>query len=127
MPINPNITRALLAEMLLRGYVQGKRQAEEALKRFYPASGVALRPGVIYGPRAVSAQLTLPLQYLFQPLEAAIGRLPAAKQMSNIPLLGAALVPPVDVRVVAKAAVRAATDSSVPAGIIDVWDLPNYK
>jgi uncharacterized protein YbjT (DUF2867 family) len=50
----------------------------------------------------------------------------AFRQLAGLPLLGAAVVPPIDVRVVARAAVRAATDPSVPAGIIDVWDLRSY-
>lgn len=77
--------------------------------------------------RVVSSNLTLPLQYLFQPVEQVLERVPNAKQLAQIPLLGAAAVPPVSVHVVAKAAVRAATDASVPAGVIDVWDLPKFK
>lgn len=114
-------------EMLLGGYVQGKAQAEEALRRCYPGTGVALRPGVIYGPRVVSTTLTLPLQYAFQPLEALLARVPNARQLSQLPLVGAAFVPPLSVDAVARAAVRAATDASVPGGVLDVWQLQAYK
>ena len=39
------------ADMLIGGYIQGKAQAEEALRIAYPEGGVALRPSVIYGDR----------------------------------------------------------------------------
>ena len=38
---------------MLPGYFQGKRRAEEALALKFPGSGVALRPGFIYGTRQV--------------------------------------------------------------------------
>lgn len=37
--------------------------------------------------------------------------------------MGAGFVPPVSVKAVAKAAVAAATDPAVPAGIMDVWTI----
>ena len=46
-----------------------------------------------------------------------------AKSLAGIPLMGAGFVPPVSVKAVAKAAVAAATDPSVPAGIMDVWTI----
>jgi hypothetical protein len=52
--------------------LQGKRQAEEELLRSYPESGVVLRPWVIYGDRAVSAHISLPLGMFFAPLEYAL-------------------------------------------------------
>ncbi|KAJ9505672.1 hypothetical protein QJQ45_011388 [Haematococcus lacustris] len=113
-------------EYLLGGYVNGKRMAEEALQSHYPQGGVALRPGAIYGNRVISSSLTLPLQYVFQPLEALLAHLPS-RQLSQLPLLGAALTPPVPVQAVARAAVKAATDSNVAPGILDVWDIQQYK
>jgi hypothetical protein len=38
--------------MVLGGYINGKAQAEEAVRKHYPESGVVLRPGVIYGDRS---------------------------------------------------------------------------
>ena len=114
--------------VVLRGYVEGKKAAEAALKTHYPKGGVAIQPGVIYGNRVVSHNLTLPLQYLFGPVESLVSKVPNAQQLSQLPLVGAALVPPVNVQAVARAAVQAATDPSVPAGIIDVWELQQkYK
>lgn len=37
--------------MIIGGYINGKAQAEEALRLNYPEGGVALRPSVIYGDR----------------------------------------------------------------------------
>jgi len=113
-------------EFLLRGYVQGKREAEEALKKHFPTGGVALRPSVVYGNRVVSASMTIPLQYLFMPMEMMLAKAPT-RQLSQIPFIGAALTPPVSVQAVARAAVRAATDPSVAPGIMDVWEIQSYK
>lgn len=112
-------------EYLIGGYVQGKQQAEEALREAFPTSGVALRPSMIYGDRRVSANVTLPLGLVGAPLEALAARAP--KALLGVPLLGALAVPPVPVEAVARAAVRAATDPSVPAGVIDPWGLEEYK
>ncbi|GLI69722.1 hypothetical protein VaNZ11_014397 [Volvox africanus] len=112
-------------DSVLGGYIRGKQGTEEALLTHFPTSGVALRPGVIYGDRMVSSTLTLPLGMAFKPLEMLIERMgiDQAKQFAGIPLVGAAFVPPVSVETVARVAVRAATDPSVPGGLIDVWEL----
>jgi len=112
-------------ELVLGGYVRGKRLSEEALKKHFPAGGVALRPGVIYGNRVVSHNLTLPLQYVFQPLEGLLQSAP--KAVTSLPIIGPCLVPPVSVQAVARAAVRAATDPSIAAGIMDVPEIAKYK
>ena len=59
------------------------------------------------------------------PLEKALGFLPT-KSLANMPLAGAAFVPPTSVQGIAKAAVAAATDPAVPGGIMDVWQLQQY-
>ncbi|KXZ43484.1 hypothetical protein GPECTOR_89g504 [Gonium pectorale] len=112
-------------DVLLGGYIRGKQAAEEALRAHFPATGVALRPGAIYGDRVVSTNLTLPLGYAFRPIEALLQRMgpQAARSAAEIPLVGAAFVPPVSVEVVARVAVRAAMDPAVPGGVIDVWQL----
>lgn len=56
-------------DFLLRGYFQGKRDAEAKLKELYPESGVALRPGFIYGSRK-AGNMTLPLGLIGAPLSA---------------------------------------------------------
>ncbi len=73
--------------------------------------------------RVLSSHVTLPLQYIFKPQELLIERVPQSKQWSQLPLVGAVFTPPTDVQVVASTAVRAATDSSFPAGIVDIWQL----
>ena len=114
-------------DVLLSGYVQGKKQAEEELFRCYPDAGVALRPWVIYGDRTVTSSLTLPLGVVFGPVEALLKRLPNAKQLAALPVVGAGFVPPVAVEQVAKAAVAAATDPTVPGGVVDDWQIADWK
>jgi hypothetical protein len=110
---------------LLAGYADGKRLAEAALFRDFPNTGVALRPWVVYGDRHVSAGITLPLGLVFGPFSALQRRLlpNGARSLAQTPLLGAAALPPNAVEAVARAAVAAATDDSVPGGIIDCWDI----
>ncbi len=75
--------------------------------------------------RVVSHSLTVPLGMLFQPLESALARAP--KTLVDLPVVGGLFVPPISAKAVARAAVRAATDSSVPAGVMDVAALQQYK
>lgn len=91
-----------------------------------PAGGVALRPWIIYGDRAVSSSVQLPLQLLFGPVDQLLRRLPNARQLAATPLAGPLFLPPVPVRAVARAALAAATDPSVPPGVMDVWEIAKY-
>eukprot|EP00892_Ulva_mutabilis_P009713 jgi/Ulvmu1/7113/UM034_0019.1 len=104
---------------VMRGYFQGKRNAEAALRDRFPTGGVALRPGVIYGTRKWGST-SIPLGAVFGPVESVLSLAPT-KSLAAVPLAGAAFVPPVSVKKVAKAAVAAATDPAVPAGPMDVW------
>jgi nucleoside-diphosphate-sugar epimerase len=113
-------------DALLPGYVQGKRQAEEELARCYPSSGIALRPWVIYGDRQVSAHITLPLGMAFGPVAALLRRIPNARQLAGVPVVGAGFLPPVPVERVAQLAVTAATDDSMPAGVMDAWAVAGW-
>lgn len=114
-------------DYLMQGYVEGKRQAEAELLRQYPSGGVALRPWVIYGDRAVSSGLQLPLGLVFGPVEAALKRLPNSRQLAEtVPVAGALFLPPVSVKAVARAALAAATDEAVPSGVMDVWAISRY-
>lgn len=112
-------------DFLLRGYFQGKRDAERYMEEKLPAGGVALRPGFIYGTRAVGST-NLHLGWVGAPLKAALGMLPT-KTLANVPIIGAGFVPPVSVEAVAKAAVSAVLDPSVPPGVMDVWQIGRYE
>lgn len=51
-----------LPSAVLGGYFEGKKDAERALARLFPRTGVALRPGFVYGSRAVGdTGMSLPL------------------------------------------------------------------
>lgn len=60
------------------------------------------------------------------PLDKALGILPT-KSLAGLPILGLGFVPPVSATAVGRAAVAAATDSSIPSGIMDVWQLKSYE
>lgn len=60
------------------------------------------------------------------PLEKVLSYLPT-KSLAGFPLVGAGFVPPVSVEAVGRAAVTAATDSAVPAGLMDVWQIETYS
>ncbi|KAG0557035.1 hypothetical protein M758_11G094500 [Ceratodon purpureus] len=108
-----------LPSFVLRGYYAGKRAAEDELLSKFPYSGVILRPGFIHGVRQVG-RVKLPLNAIGSPLELVLKNV---KPLSQLPLVGNLLVPPVKVVAVAKAAVRSATDNAVPPGIMDVWGI----
>ncbi|CAI5475021.1 unnamed protein product [Closterium sp. Yama58-4] len=108
-----------LPSFVLRGYYEGKKAAEAAVMASYPNTGVVLRPAMIHGTRNVGAY-KLPLSLIGAPLELAFKNLPF---LSHLPLIGRALVPPVPVTAVASVAVRAASEHSFPAGIVDVWGI----
>ena len=88
-------------------------------------AGVALRPGFIHGTRQWGST-QVPLYLVGAPLETVLSVLPT-QSLAKVPLAGAAFVPPVSALAVGKAAVVAATDSSVPAGAMSVWDIAAYK
>lgn len=50
-----------------------------------------------------------------------------AKPLTQVPIVGPVLTPPVDVKAVAKVAVRGATDPVFPPGIVDVYALKRYS
>ncbi|KAH7352356.1 hypothetical protein KP509_19G041200 [Ceratopteris richardii] len=104
---------------ILRGYYEGKKAAEEALQIKFPYGGVILRPSFIYGDRQVG-EIKIPLSVLGTPLEMVLKQV---KSITQIPIIGPLFVPPVKVTTVSKAAVRAAVDSAVPPGVLDVWHI----
>lgn len=70
--------------------------------------------------------VNIPLGMIGAPLAGALSVLPT-QTLASLPLAGAAFVPPVSVESVAKAAVAAATDTTVPPGVLDVWKIMTYK
>ncbi|KAJ4831375.1 hypothetical protein Tsubulata_021675 [Turnera subulata] len=107
---------------LLKGYYDGKRAAETELLTKFPYGGVILRPGFIYGTRNVGS-VKLPLGVVGSPLEMVLQH---AKPLSQLPLVGPLLTPPVNVTAVAKVAVRGATDPVFPPGIVDAYGIQRY-
>ncbi|RYR33686.1 hypothetical protein Ahy_A10g048306 [Arachis hypogaea] len=112
-----------VVNFLLRGYYEGKRAAETELLTRFPYGGVILRPGFIYGTRTVGS-MKIPLGAIGSPMEMVLQH---AKPLSQIPLVGPLMTPPVNVTSVAKVAVRAATDPVFPPGIIDVYGIQRYS
>lgn len=82
------------------GYFKGKKDAEETIKKYFGDNGVFLRPGIIHGTRYVN-NFGIPLGAIFGPLETVLNFLPNQK-LSGVPILGAALVPPVSADAVGK-------------------------
>ncbi|KAL4565018.1 hypothetical protein LXL04_029100 [Taraxacum kok-saghyz] len=108
---------------LLQGYYDGKRATETELLTRFPYGHVILRPGFIYGTRRVGS-MKLPLGVIGSPLEMVMQY---AKPLSQVPVIGPLLTPPVDVKAVAKVAVRGAIDPVFPPGIVDVYGLKRYS
>jgi uncharacterized protein YbjT (DUF2867 family) len=108
---------------LLQGYYEGKKAAEAELLVKYPYGGVVLRPGFIYGTRQVGS-MKLPLGVIGSPLEMVFQR---TRPLTQLPLVGPLFTPPVNVTSVAKVAVRAATDTVFPPGIVDVNGIQRYS
>jgi hypothetical protein len=95
------------------------------MAKIFPDTGVALRPGMIYGTRH-SGNMSIPLGLVGMPLEAVIKRLPS-KSLSSTPIVGALFVPPVSVDAVGKAAASAVLDPAVSPGVMDVWEIQKYS
>lgn len=119
-----------LPSFVLPGYFGGKKKAERALFRLFPESGVALRPGFVYGTRRVvpkssssNAAYSIPLGALGAPLDAALSFVPTKAISESVPLAGLAFVPPVKVEGLARAAVAAVTDPEVEGGVMSAWDI----
>jgi nucleoside-diphosphate-sugar epimerase len=115
-------------EFLLKGYFQGKRDAEAHLSRVFPETGVALRPGFIYGNRHAGGggTTTIPLGLIGAPLAAALKLVPT-RSLAGIPIIGAAFVPPTSVDTVGKAAAHAVLDDDLPGGVMDVWSMSKFS
>lgn len=79
-------------------------------------------------PPSRSPAITLPLGAIFGPIDLLLKKLPPAqaRQLAALPVVGAGFVPPVSVEQVAKVAVAAATDASVPGGVIDDFQIRDW-
>ncbi|CAL5204936.1 unnamed protein product [Lathyrus oleraceus] len=108
---------------LLQGYYEGKRAAETELLTRFPYGGIILRPGFIYGTRSVGS-MKIPLGIVGSPMEMVFQH---TRALTQIPLVGPLLTPPVNVTAVAKVAVRAAIDPVFPPGVIDVYGIQRYS
>ena len=75
--------------------------------------------------RVVSRSVTLPLGYVFKPVESLLVHCP--KSLVDLPVVGGLLVPPVSAEAVAWAASAAATDSTFAAGVAGVDVIQRYK
>jgi len=107
-----------LPDFVLKGYFEGKRQAEAVvLKQFsQPGHGVVLRPSFVYGTRQVGTSLSIPLGLLGRPLEALLSRSPFSQLQHVVPGMQAVLAAPVSVEHVAAVAAAAAVGDLGAAG-----------
>lgn len=88
-------------------------------------AGVYLQPGFVHGTRKWGS-VNIPLGLVGNPLQRVLEALPN-QTLAAVPLAGALFVPPTSAETVAKAAVAAATDPSVPAGAMDTWAMAEYQ
>eukprot|EP01023_Acetabularia_acetabulum_P029845 TRINITY_DN2811_c0_g2_i3.p1 TRINITY_DN2811_c0_g2~~TRINITY_DN2811_c0_g2_i3.p1 ORF type:complete len:297 (+),score=62.18 TRINITY_DN2811_c0_g2_i3:100-990(+) len=114
-----------LPDIVLNGYFQGKKNAENCLKDTYGDQGVTLKPGFVSGRRLVGS-VALPLEYVGNPLAKILGYFPT-KEITKFPVVGAGFVPPVTVECLAKAAVMAALDPQFGRQVLDVWEINEFK
>lgn len=91
-----------LPGVVLRGYFEGKRDAEQEIQALYDDHTI-LQPGMIYGNRQISASTSLPLGAIGRPLEL-VANIPGVPSLAALPLLDLALVSPVSVEKVAHVA-----------------------
>lgn len=105
--------RTDLPSFVLRGYFEGKRRGEEAVLDAFGGNGTVLRPSFVFGDRAVSPALTLPLGWVGRPVQALLD-LPGLRDLHRLPGLRGLLLPPVAVEDVGLVAAAAAL-GSLPA------------
>ena len=99
-PLHPVLGIRLLPPLqILRGYYEGKQEAEAAVRTLGPAEGLVLRPGMIYGRRRVTESgWEIPLQWVGGPLRAVLS--PMYAQCNGC----SALTPPISAQEVARVA-----------------------
>ena len=98
-----------LPGFVLRGYFEGKLQAEKKVLDLFPAgAGIVLRPSFVYGTRQVTSALSLPLGIIGRPMAAVLSTPPFSSLQHLLPGMKAVLAPPVSVEHVAAVAASAA-------------------
>lgn len=112
----------LVGRIIPAGYYEGKKAAEVAIRESFPTSSVVLYPGMVHGPRIVG-NYVLPLQLVGRPLQAVFA---AAPFLERLPVLGPAMVPPVPVDAVGRAAVKAALDEVGGKQSLSVWEILQF-
>ncbi|KAG3018964.1 hypothetical protein PC128_g15322 [Phytophthora cactorum] len=91
------------------GYYHGKQRAETAVKSRFPNTGVALRPGFIYGWRRTKKGRGIPLQLAGAPISMLARDLGAfSTALGYVPFFGEEMRAAIPVGAVAKAAVLSA-------------------
>lgn len=99
------------------GYYAGKLTAEEAVKRHFGSAGLILRPGPIYGTRAVSPNISVPIGAIGIPLTTIFETAPVRSLASALPMeMGDLIMPWVSVDDVAAAAVAHAIGKTTSGG-----------
>ncbi|KAG6551388.1 hypothetical protein Mapa_007034 [Marchantia paleacea] len=94
------------------GYFKGKRRAEAEILDKYPSSGTILRPGFIYGKRRVNG-VDVPLDFVGQPLEKLLAATETfTRPFAKLPASDLLFAPPVSVKDVALAALKAFKDDT---------------
>lgn len=92
-------------ELVIPGYFEGKRIAEEAVTRHYGPAGAVLRPPAVYGTRDVGKYVKIPLGLIGVPLGSLFASAPMRSLANALGPLGDLMMPWVSVDDVAAAAV----------------------
>ncbi|KAJ8566678.1 hypothetical protein ON010_g6444 [Phytophthora cinnamomi] len=93
----------------MHGYYNGKERAEAAVQARFPETGVALRPGFIYGWRRTKKGQGIPLQLIGAPISMLARDLGAVSTgIGYMPFFGEEMKAAIPVGAVAKAAVLSA-------------------
>ena len=91
--------------LVLPGYFEGKGIAEAAVAKHFGSAGCVLRPPAVYGTRAVTKNVKLPIGLVGAPLAALLSSRPMRTLSGALGPVGDLLMPWVSVEAVADAAV----------------------
>jgi len=92
-------------ELVLPGYFEGKRIAEEAVSQHFGSAGAVLRPPAVHGTRDVGKYVKIPLGLVGVPLGALLSTSPMRQLAGMLGPVGDLMMPWVSVDDVAAAAV----------------------
>lgn len=120
---NSRVGTRLVSWLPLYGYYHGKERAEAAVRTRFPDTGVALRPGFIFGWRRTKQGRGIPLQVVGAPMSMLARDLGAfSSALGFVPFIGDELRAAIPVSAVAKAAVLSAI-GSVPKQTLDTTSM----